>query len=302
MTKNKPTLKSKRRSCLFVPAINKRAMEKTLQLDVDVVIFDLEDSVGIADKAAAIGNLQQFFKDHQQLPYFATIRINPVVGKDINELQQVAALNIDALVLPKVENIDELDFVYAICKTSAQRPIPVWAMIETPKGILAAASIASHPSVTCLIVGPNDIALASGVASVVDKGVVDESAVNHGAKRQYLVPWLMQIVLAAKAYNRRVLDGVFNDYKDLVGFEDECRQAKAMGFDGKTLIHPSQIETANVIFQPTLSQVEWAQEIITAFALPENIGKGVISLNGKMVEDLHLKQAQRILANSSDTR
>ncbi|UXN03818.1 HpcH/HpaI aldolase/citrate lyase family protein [Bartonella sp. HY406] len=297
MTKNKPTLKSKRKSCLFVPAINKWAMEKTLQLDVDVVIFDLEDSVGIADKAAAIGNLQQFFKDHQQLPYFVTIRINPVIGKDINELQQVAALNIDALVLPKVENIDELDFVYAICKTSAQRPIPVWAMIETPKGILAAASIASHPSVTCLIVGPNDIALATGVASVVDEG-----AVNHGANRQYLVPWLMQIVLAAKAYNRRVLDGVFNDYKDLVGFEDECRQAKAMGFDGKTLIHPSQIETANVIFQPTLSQVEWAQEIITAFALPENIGKGVISLNGKMVEDLHLKQAQRILANSSDTR
>ncbi|UXM95772.1 CoA ester lyase [Bartonella sp. HY329] len=295
MTKNKPKSKSKRRSCLFVPAINMRAMEKTLQLDVDVVIFDLEDSIGLADKTTAMDNLQQFLKDHQQLPYFATIRINPVISNDIDELQRVAALNIDALVLPKVENIDELDFIYAICKTSAKRPMPVWAMIETPKGILSAASIASHPSVTCLIVGPNDIALASGVMSV-----VDESAVNYGAKRQYLVPWLMQIVLAAKAYNRRVLDGVYNDYKDLIGFEDECRQAKAMGFDGKTLIHPSQIEAANVIFQPTLSQVEWAQDIIAAFALPENIGKGVISLNGKMVEDLHLKQAQRILANSDN--
>lgn len=292
MNKSKSKFKSKRRSCLFVPAINRRAMEKTLQLDVDVVIFDLEDSVGIADKAAAIDNLQQFFQDHQQLPYFATIRINPVIGNDINELQRVAALNIDALVLPKVENIDELDFIYAICKTSAQKPIPVWAMIETPKGILAAASIASHPSVTCLIVGPNDIALATGVA---------EGAVNQSSKRQFLVPWLMQIVLAAKAYNRRVLDGVYNDYKDLVGFENECRQAKAMGFDGKTLIHPSQIEAANVNFQPTLSQIEWAQEIITAFALPENIGKGVISVNGKMVEDLHLKQAQRILANSNNS-
>ena len=285
--------KSQRRSCLFVPALNVRAMEKTLQLDVDAVIFDLEDSVSSGDKIEAHENLRNFFERNTNLPYYAAIRINPVIGNDSSELKFAASLKANALVLPKVENSDELVFIYATCKSIAKKPIPLWAMIETPKGILAAPAIASHPSITCLVVGPNDIALETGVSSTQDIG---------GLIRPFLIPWLMQIVLAAKASNRRVLDGVYNDYKDIDGFDEECRQAKAMGFDGKTLIHPNQIEASNRHFAPSKAEMAWAQLVVDTFALPENQGKGVIAMNGKMVEDLHLKQAKHILEMSKNIK
>lgn len=275
------------RSFLFVPAFNMRAMEKTLKLDADVVIFDLEDSVSVDDKAKAIENLKVFFKAHKTLPYQATVRINPLVGDKNQELKLVASLPIEALLVPKVEDGDVLDSIYTISKSVAKKTIPLWAMIETPKGILAVNEIAFHPNVSCLVVGPNDIALATGVGS--------EAAIKGSQLRPYLTPWLMQIILAAKAANCSVLDGVYNDYKNITGFEEECQQAQAMGFDGKTLIHPNQIVPTNHIFMPTKTQIYWAQTIVDAFALPDNSGKGVIAVDGKMVEVLHLEQAQRIL-------
>lgn len=278
-----------RRSVLFVPAANQRALEKSVGLSPDCVIYDLEDSVAPDAKASARAALLSHFSEHPSVPFERVVRVNggdSIWGAD--DIATAARCGADAVLLPKVEKPqDIIEAAKALDRHDADPSVRIWAMIETPRGILNADEIAALGSrsaarLACFVVGPNDIAR--------------ETRVRPMAGRPYLVPWLMQIILAARAGRLTVLDGVFNDFRDMAGFEAECAQGAAMGFDGKTLIHPSQIDAANRAFSPSEEDLLQARRIVEIFAKPENADKGVVSLDGQMVERLHLDMARRLLA------
>ncbi|KAA0969388.1 CoA ester lyase [Aureimonas fodinaquatilis] len=277
------------RSALFVPAANARALAKSTQLPADTLIFDLEDSAAPTEKAAARENLRQHLAAPRSTARHV-VRINSLTTPEGTEdLLMARGARVDAILLPKVEKAGELaELSQALEQTDAPPELAIWAMVETPKGILNAGALAAMQlayRLEALVVGPNDIVAATNL--------------RPSAGRAELVPWLAQIVLAAKAAEILVLDGVYNDFRDRAGFEAECTQGRAMGFDGKTLIHPDQIEPANLAFGPTADELAQAQEIVAAFADPANAGRGVIRLGGRMVELLHLKKAQRLLRQKS---
>ncbi|MRN77947.1 CoA ester lyase [Brucella sp. 10RB9210] len=285
------TIVRPRRSVLFVPAANTRALEKSLTLSADCVIYDLEDSVAPEAKAAARAALAAHLSVHPKVAFERIVRVNAAEtpwGRD--DVAAVAKMAVNAVLLPKVERPqDVIEAANHLDRQDADPAMGVWAMIETPRGILNVDEIAvlGHRSavrLACFVVGPNDIARETGL--------------RPQPGRPYLVPWLMQIVLAARAGGIAVLDGVYNDFRDSAGFEAECAQGAAMGFDGKTLIHPAQIEAANRAFSPTEEEVAHARAVREIFARPENAGKGVVSLDGQMVERLHLEMAERILAKA----
>lgn len=286
------TIARPRRSVLFVPVSNSRAVEKSLTLEADCVIYDLEDSVAPEAKLAARDALIAHFFQHPKVGFERVVRVN-AADTQWNKADLIAAAKIgaDAVLLPKVERPqDVIDAASRLDRHDADPEMRVWAMIETPRGILNADEIAvlGHRSAArlgCFVVGPNDIALATGVRPL--------------AGRPFLIPWLMQILLAARAGGIDILDGVYNDFRDATGFEAECVQGAAMGFDGKTLIHPSQIESANRAFSPSDDDLAHARAVVAVFAKPENSDKGVVSLDGQMVERLHLKMAERVLAKST---
>lgn len=286
------TIARPRRSVLFVPASNSRALEKSLTLAADCVIYDLEDSVSPEAKTAAREALVAHFTTHPKVNFERVVRVNAADtewGKA--DVTAAAKIGADAVLLPKVERPqDVIDTANRLDRNDADLDMRVWAMIETARGILNADEIAvlGHRSAArlgCFVVGPNDIARATGL--------------RPQAGRPYLIPWLMQIILSARAGGIDVLDGVYNDFRDSVGYEAECLQAAHMGFDGKTLIHPSQIEAANRTFSPSDEDVAHARSVIAVFAQPENVDKGVVSLDGEMIERLHLEMAERLLAKSN---
>ena len=276
-----PTL----RSVLYVPAANGKALAKLPMLTVDAVIIDLEDAVHPDCKAEARVAMRSGLEAWADRKSWLSVRINPLDGAfGFDDLKAAANVSPDAIVLPKCESPQQI-----IALSDAMRDldmsdeIAIWAMIETPRALFnigAIAELGHHNSnrLTCFIAGSNDL--------------MKETGVRDMAQMQ---PWLMQIVLAARAGGLAVLDGVYNDFADSSGFENDCLIARDRGFDGKTLIHPSQIETANRIFGHDDIEIGNAQSIINAFALPENAAKGVISLDGKMVERLHLEAAQTLL-------
>lgn len=280
------------RSMLFTPAANRRAMEKSRRLACDGVIFDLEDSVAPDDKTAAREELRSFLTANRETfrnqRKCVVIRINPLSGDwGAEDLLAARACRADAVLLAKVERAEQvIEAASALDETDAPDTMRIWAMIETSRGILNAAEISSAAHAACrrlsaLVVGPNDIGLETGVTT--DGG------------RTFLVPWLMQIVLAARSGGLSVLDGVYNDFRDGDGFAAECRQARAMGFDGKTLIHPAQIDAANAAFGVDQTTIAEARRIVEAFARPENDGRGVVQVDGRMVERLHLRSAEALL-------
>lgn len=278
-----------RRSILSVPAINQRALEKIHALDCDAVIFDLEDSVAPEKKAEARDNLRRFFGETPLSGREAIIRIN---GLDTDfgaqDLDLVRELSPDAVAVPKVDDLAVIDAVEAQLQQASPR-LRLWAMMETPRGIANAVEIArsrqaAASRLDCFVVGLNDLRKETGVAPL--RG------------RTYLIPWLMQVVLAARAYGLDVIDSVYNDFKDIEAFEEECAQGRDMGFDGKMLIHPAQIEPANNAFGPSADAIEDARAIIAAFAQPEAHTLNVITMNGRMVERLHLKQAEKLVAQA----
>ncbi len=280
-----------RRSVLFVPAANPRAMEKALTLSTDCVIYDLEDSVAPEAKIAARASLEEHFAVNRSVAFERIVRVNAAEtpwGKD--DLLAAARMGADAIVLPKVERPQEvIDAAASLDRHDATEQVGIWAMIETARGILNADEVAmlghrSAARLTGFIVGPNDIARETGVHPM--------------PGRPYLVPWLMQIILAARAGGLSVLDGVYNDFRDESGLAAEAIQGAAMGFDGKTLIHPNQIEAANRAFSPNDDEVAHARTVIELFSRPENADKGVVSLNGQMIERLHVEMADRILAKA----
>ena len=189
----------------------------------------------------------------------------------------------DAILLPKINGKLDLDI------SGLPAELPLWVMIETPHAVLNCPDIAGHPRVTCLIAGTNDLAKDMQIRVTSERHV----------RRDGMLYALSKMVTAARAYNIGVLDGVFNDIADLDGLGQECEHGTALGFDGKTLIHPNQIATANRLFAPTFEEVNEAENIIAAFEDPENAGKGVLKVNGKMTELLHLEQAKRVVAIAS---
>ncbi|SFU09741.1 CoA ester lyase [Mesorhizobium sp. YR577] len=281
-----------RRSVLYVPASNDKALAKLASLACDAVIIDLEDAVAPAEKIAAREKLGIIFKNRPAGIREMIIRINAVSsewGQD--DLLAAAACEPDGILLPKVDTPrDVLEAGDVLDDNDASDSLRLWAMIETPKSLLNIGAIAelgrdAASRLSCLVAGTNDLVAATGVLATPD--------------RRYLMPWLMQMLLAARAGGLDIVDGVSNDFRDLEAFAAECTQAAAMGFDGKTLIHPAQIEPANKAFSPSEAARKEAEKIIAAFSLPENAGKGAIGLDGRMVELLHRAQAERLLAKTS---
>jgi citrate lyase subunit beta/citryl-CoA lyase len=276
-----------RRSVLYVPASNEKALAKLAELTPDTVIFDLEDSVAPEAKAAARERLKAVFAN--PAPFERVIRLNELGGEwGPGDLKVAAALRPDAILLPKIDSPrGVLDADDRLDEVDAPKRIRVWVMIETPRAMLnlgAIAELGRDPAarLACFVAGTNDLAKETGVSD-----------------RRNLHPWLMQMVLAARAGGLDVLDGVSNDFRDPDAFSSECREARGMGFDGKTLIHPAQIAPANAAFSPSQEEIGQARRIRAAFARAENAGKGAIALDGRMVERLHLAQAERLLARAA---
>ena len=280
------------RSALYIPASNTRALEKAPSLACDAVIIDLEDAVHPDARDEAREQMRTAAKNWPKRPRMLAVRINPLQSEwGTEDLISALAIRPDAIVLPKAEAPQEITALSEAFNEFDLTVRPqIWAMLETPRGILNAPAMAElglhqRHGLAAFIAGTNDLGKATGVRSA-----------------EAMQPWLMQIVLAARAGGLAVLDGVYNDFNDTKGFEATCHTARNCGFDGKTLIHPSQIGPANRIFAPSAVEVAEANGIKAAFAAPENAGKGVTSLNGRMIERLHLEQAEAILARANHSQ
>ncbi|MGX5831527.1 HpcH/HpaI aldolase/citrate lyase family protein [Mesorhizobium sp. 43Arga] len=286
-----------RRSVLYIPASNDKALAKIGLLSCDAVIIDLEDAVAPADKIAAREKLPAIFASRPAANHLGhrcelVVRVNALASEwGADDLLAVAKVEPDGILLSKVAAPrDILEVGDMLDDNFAPDSVKLWAMIETPKALLnigAIAELGRDPAsrLNCFVAGTNDLAKDTGVLATPD--------------RRYLMPWLMQMVLAARAGGLAMLDGVANDFRDLDAFGRECAEAAAMGFDGKTLIHPAQIDAANRAFAPSPEAVAEARLIKDAFSRAGNAGKGVIALNGKMVERLHLAQAEKLLAKAA---
>lgn len=281
-----------RRSVLYVPASNDKALATIATLTCDAVIIDLEDAVAPADKVAAREKLAAIFASRPKRRCEMIVRVNALSSEWGNDdLLAAAKFEPDGILLSKVATPrDILEVGDVLDDNFAPDSVKLWAMIETPKAMLnigAIAELGRDPAsrLNCFVAGTNDLVKETGILATPD--------------RRYLVPWLLQMVLAARAGGIDMLDGVSNDFRDLDAFARECTEAAAMGFDGKTLIHPAQIEAANRAFAPAPDALAEARAVKDAFALPENAGKGVIALDGRMVERLHLAQAEKLLAKAA---
>ena len=271
-----------RRSVLYMPSSNERALEKAKTLPVDGLILDLEDSVAPdakpAAREAACAAVQSGEYGRREL----TIRINGMdTGWHADDLQAACAAGPDAIVVPKVDSADAvLELVEQMAKYDAPEHTRLWAMVETPYAMLHAEEIASASErLTVLVMGTNDLA--------------KELYAEHVPGRQPLLTGLGLCLLAARATGKVIIDGVYNDVRDAEGFLAECRQGREMGFDGKTLVHPGQIEGANAAFAPSEQAVEDARGMLAAWEARET---GVVTYNGRMIENLHVESARRILS------
>jgi citrate lyase subunit beta / citryl-CoA lyase len=278
-----------RRSVLYMPGSNARAIEKARTLAADAVILDLEDSVAPDAKAAARRQVIDAVSAGGFGAREVIVRIN---GLDtqwwLDDLNAVGKAKPDAVLVPKVSSPNHLeDVAERLVDISADQKIRVWAMMETPLAMLNARDIAAAATdvetrLAAFVMGTNDLA--------------KETRAKIAPGRAAMLPWLMNCVAAARAFGLDILDGVYNDLADAEGFSRECAQARDMGFDGKTLIHPNQINPCNAAFSPSAEDVAHAKNIIAAFELPENRDKGVVQLDGRMVERLHADMARRTVA------
>jgi citrate lyase subunit beta/citryl-CoA lyase len=278
-----------RRSVLYMPGSNARAMEKARTLPADAIILDLEDSVAPDAKATARRQVTDAVSAGAFGAREVTVRIN---GLDtqwwLEDLNAVAKAKPDAVLVPKVSSPNHLeDVAERLVDISADQKIRVWAMMETPLAMLNARDIAAaagdvETRLSAFVMGTNDLA--------------KETRAKIAPGRAAMLPWLMNCVAAARAFGLDILDGVYNDLADAEGFARECVEARDMGFDGKTLIHPNQIGPCNAAFSPSAEEVEQAKKIIAAFDLPENRDKGVVQLDGRMIERLHADMARRTVA------
>jgi citrate lyase subunit beta/citryl-CoA lyase len=274
-----------RRSVLYMPGANTRALEKARTLPADALIFDLEDAVAPDAKEAARANVVAAAQSKGYGKREIAIRCNglstPWGAADITAIARSGA---DAVLVPKVESAAEVASVIGLLDAAgAPESMAVWAMMETPKGILRAEEVAgSHPRLTLFVMGTNDL--------------VKDMRARHTPMRLPMVTALGLGMLAARAHGLTILDGVYNDIQDAEGFRAVCQQGLEMGFDGKTLIHPSQVEPCNEVFAPSAAELEMAGKIVSAFKAAQAEGKGVVTVDGRMIENLHVEQAERALA------
>lgn len=275
-----------RRSCLYIPGANARALEKAASLPADMLILDLEDAVAPEAKTGARSAVASAVKGKGFGDREVVVRINSLDTEwGAEDLSAAVSAEPDGILVPKLTSGDELRKVdEALSLAGATSQLALWVMIEMPLAIINIGEIARASRDSRLagfVLGTNDLAKAMDVLPTPDRS-------------GFLVS-LSLSVAAAKAYDLTVIDGVFNDIKDQAGFEAECLQGRVLGFNGKSLVHPCQIDTANRQFAPDPQAVARAEAIVAAFMLPENRGKGVIKLNGEMVELLHFAQAKRLL-------
>ena len=273
-----------RRSVLYMPAANERALEKAKAIPCDAIIFDLEDAVAPDSKPLARDQAVAAVTSGEYGNRELTIRCNGLAtpwGSD--DLAAAAAAAPAAVVIPKVDSVGYLDDIAARLDAAGAAGTSIWAMVETPTAIFDVRAIAAHPRVSVLVTGTNDLAR-------------ELRAPLGVAGRTNLTPYLATAVLAAREAGKAILDGVFNDVKDADGFAAECRQGVEMGFDGKTLIHPGQVDAANEAWSPTADEIETAKRVIAAFAAAEAEGRGVVTVDGRMIESLHVDNAKRTLA------
>ncbi|WP_039018963.1 HpcH/HpaI aldolase/citrate lyase family protein [Halocynthiibacter namhaensis] len=269
------------RSVLYIPASKERALEKARGLACDAIIFDLEDAVAVDEKENARGLLGETLKAGGYGNRMQIVRINgfdSAWGED--DARAVALMDADAVLLPKVETVAQLDALAAITGD-----MPIWAMMETPRGMLNAGAIAAHPKMQGFVMGTNDLA--------------KELNTRFRADRLPMMAGLGLCLLAARAEGIAAIDGVYNAFKDEDGLRNECEQGRDMGFDGKTLIHPAQLAIANECFAPSDAEIDLARRQIEAFNAAEAAGEGVAVVDGKIVENLHIVTANRILAQVS---
>ncbi|MES1200830.1 MAG: CoA ester lyase [Pseudomonadota bacterium] len=276
-----------RRSVLYMPGANSKALEKGKTLPADVLILDLEDSVAPEAKAEARAQVSAVLDSGGYGARELIARVNALATPwGAADIAALAAKPLAGVLVPKIESsADVLAADEALSASGAAADLALWVMIETPKAILNIRKIAGAARKTRLagfVMGLNDLA--------------KEMRARGGADRAPFQTALALSVTAARAYGLVAIDGVYNDIANSEGFEAECRQGFAFGFDGKTLIHPSQIETCNTVFAPSAEEVAWSRAVIAAFAMPENAGKGVIKVDGKMTELLHLGEAMRVVA------
>lgn len=269
------------RSVLYIPASKERALEKARDLAADAIIFDLEDAVAPEEKVAARATLARFLDEVEYAPRARIVRIN---GFDTEWGRADAAAfaghgGVDAILVPKVNGPGDLD---AVAEVTGQTPL--WAMMETAAGMLNAAAIAAHPRLAGMVMGTNDLARELGS--------------RFRADRLPMMAGLGLCLLAARAQGRVIIDGVYNAFRDEAGLAAECEQGRDMGFDGKTLIHPAQLEIANTVFAPSAEEVALARRQIEAFNAARGQGQGVAVLDGRIVENLHVVTAQAVLAKA----
>ncbi len=268
------------RSVLYIPASKERALEKARTLPVDAIIFDLEDAVAVEEKPAARATLAEALARGGYGPRMKIVRINGLdTDWGADDARAAAGMGCDAILLPKVERADQ---VQALANLIGDTPI--WAMMETPRGMLNAAQIAAHPQLQGFVMGTNDLAKDLNTRARPD--------------RLPMMAGLGLCLLAAKAEGIPIVDGVYNAFKDEDGLRAECDQGRDMGFDGKTLIHPAQIATANAAFAPSEPEIDLARRQIAAFEQAEAEGQGVAVVDGRIVENLHVATARATLAKA----
>lgn len=266
------------RSVLYIPGSKPRALDKARGLSVDAIIFDLEDAVSLDEKISARATLKDALAQGGYGARYKIVRINALdTDWGAEDAKAVCDMDADAVLLPKVNYAADLD---ALAEITGD--LPIWAMMESPRGMLNAAEIAAHPQLVGMVMGTNDLA--------------KELQCRFRADRLPMLTSLQMCLLAAKAEGLVIADGVYNAFKDEAGLAAECEQGRDMGFDGKTLIHPAQVDIANSAFAPSDEELALARRQIAAFEEAEAAGQGVAVVDGRIVENLHVATARETLA------
>lgn len=280
-----------RRSVLFLPGGNPRALSKAETLPADVVVFDLEDAVTPENKETARRMVAGALSDRDYGDRELIVRINGLESRwAAGDIAAIVPFEPDGILVPKISRLQDVRRVRAALRAAgAGPPLAIWAMMETPAAILNADTIASAAGddgapLAALVIGLNDLAA--------------ETEVRPGPDRTPMVPWLSTCVLAARAHGLSVIDGTYNDFDNTQGFAIECAQARMLGMDGKSLIHPNQVDICNATFTPSAEEIAWAESILAAFDKPENAGAHVVAIGGRTVERMHARIARRMLATA----
>ena len=274
------------RSALYMPGINQKAMDKALNLDCDAVVLDLEDAVEVSKKEDSRQLVIRQIENNDYGPRVVVVRVNDLGTKwGEQDVAAVANLPIQAILVPKVSEIRDISRVVDLLNRLGSE-LPIWIMVETALAIININELARQPRVTALVMGTSDL-------------VVDLCA-EHLEERQNISYALQRSIIAARAFGKKILDGVHLDFRDLDSLRNVCRLGKSMGFDGKTLIHPDQIPVANDAFSPSEAELDKAKRVIDAWRSAQTRGSGVVEVDGTLVESLHVEEAKRLISFFSE--